>query len=98
MVLSEMDAIAFAREAEKEVRALDSPTQARLRRNLARLAEGAAGLDIKPLAGREPWKRLRIGDSRVILREVDEAEHARYRWLVARVVNRRDLERAIKTL
>ena len=56
MVLSEMDAIAFAREAEKEVRALDSPTQARLRRNLARLAEGAAGLDIKPLAGHPIWK------------------------------------------
>ena len=68
-----------------------------------------ANLDVKALEGRPPWIRLRVGDWRAILRplDVDElAELSRSRGervergtvYVARVVNRRDLERAIAAL
>ena len=47
-----------------------------------------------------PWHRLRLGDYRMLHRAVDpgEAADADARWLVARVVHRRDLERAVSTL
>lgn len=47
-----------------------------------------------------PWHRLRIGDYRILYRAIDrgEAADADVRWLVARVVHRRDLDRAISTL
>lgn len=93
-----METIALTRQAEREVRALPVASRRQLQRSLGRLAAGQAGLDIKPLAGRGPWKRLRVGDYRVLYRTVDAAEHPTYRWLVARVVNRRDLERAVQTL
>ena len=46
-----------------------------------------------------PWHRLRIGDYRMLYRAVDhgEAADADARWLVARVVHRRDLQRAVST-
>lgn len=62
--------------------------------------EGATNLDIKPLAGVAPWHRLRVGDYRILYRPVapNEAVDSEARWLVARVVHRRDLERAVSTL
>jgi hypothetical protein len=70
------------------------------RKSLEELAAGATKLDIKPLAGAAPWHRLRVGDHRVLYRSIDpsEAEDSSARWLVARVVHRRDLERAVATL
>lgn len=65
-------------------------------------------LDIKPLSGRAPWRRLRVGDHRVLFRPLtgSEMEQLRIRKrvihregiLVERVVHRRDLERAVGTL
>ena len=67
---------------------------------LQALAAGEANVDVKPLAGSGPWQRLRVGDYRVLYRAVDlgEAADADVRFLVARVVHRRDLERAVATL
>lgn len=59
---------------------------------LRALADGAANLDVKTLGGRPPWRRLRAGDHRLIYRSTEEGI-----W-VERIVNRRDLERAITTL
>lgn len=61
-------------------------------------------LDIKALAGRAPWLRLRRGEYRVLyrpliaaeLRSLGAAEWAGF--LVERVVDRGDLERAASTL
>jgi hypothetical protein len=59
---------------------------------------------VKRLAGRPPWLRLRIGDYRALLRPLtteelqelpDDFDQA---YLVARIVNRRDLERAVEKL
>jgi mRNA-degrading endonuclease RelE of RelBE toxin-antitoxin system len=62
-------------------------------------------LDVKPLQGRAPWLRLRVGDWRIIYRPLAREELDRVRvgdeaegFLVARIVNRRDLERTLRTL
>ena len=61
-------------------------------------------LDLVALRRRAPWLRLRSGDWRVPLRPLsatelaDVAGTAERGFLVARIVNRRDLERAVATL
>ena len=71
---------------------------------LDRLAEGAESLDIKALQGAAPWLRLRVGDFRVLCRSLTAEElHALLGspgagFLVGRVVDRRDLDRAIESL
>lgn len=74
-----------------------------LRENLA-ADPLAPNLDLVALRGRAPWLRLRSGDWRVLLRPLDAAElrdvggAAERGFLVARIVNRRDLERAVTSL
>jgi len=75
------------------LRRLDpGPNRRRVVAALRALAAGAANLDVKAIEGRASWRRLRVGDYRVIYRSTE--------WgiLVERIVNRRDLERAITTL
>jgi mRNA-degrading endonuclease RelE of RelBE toxin-antitoxin system len=65
-------------------------------------------LDVKPLEGHEPWLRLRVGVYRVLYRplnaqEVNAVSQRRGHgvqtgYLVARIVHRRELERAVATL
>lgn len=63
-----------------------------------------ANLDIKPLTGRAPWLRLRRGEYRVLyrpltnsdLRALGASEQAGF--LVERVIERGELERAASTL
>lgn len=61
-------------------------------------------LDIKALTGRAPWLRLRRGEYRVLYRPLTSSElralSAREQagFLVERVIDRRDLERAVSTL
>jgi len=92
-----MRGIILSRRAERDLRRIGrGAVLDRLRAALTALAEESLSLDIKPLTGAEPWLRLRVGDYRVILRAIDrtEASDADSGWLVARVVHRRDLERA----
>ena len=69
-----------------------------LKRMLATLGRLATpqprDLDVVPLVGHAPWLRLRVGDYRVLFRP----ESAPSTFLVVRVVNRRDLERAVANL
>ena len=66
-------------------------------------------LDVKPLEGRPPWRRLRIGDWRIVYRALEQEERgalSRIRGesvdastvFVERIVNRRDLERILAAL
>jgi mRNA-degrading endonuclease RelE of RelBE toxin-antitoxin system len=63
-----------------------------------------ANLDVKPLSGRAPWLRVRRGEYRVLYRPLTNSElealnaqeHAGF--LVERVIDRGDLERAASTL
>jgi mRNA-degrading endonuclease RelE of RelBE toxin-antitoxin system len=69
----------------------------------------AENLDIKALEDAMPYLRLRVGDYRVIYRPLDPAEISEVAgrrglpevgvgYLVARIVHRRDLERAVASL
>jgi len=96
-----MRGIVFSRRAERDLRRIGAgDVSTRIREALEDLASGGSDLDIKPLAGVAPWHRLRVGDYRILYRPVaaDEAADSKARWLVARVVHRRDLERAVSTL
>jgi mRNA-degrading endonuclease RelE of RelBE toxin-antitoxin system len=63
-----------------------------------------ANLDIKALTGRVPWLRLRRGEHRVLYRPLTQAElqalnaNEQAGYLVERIIDRRDLERAAATL
>ena len=96
-----MSGIVLSRRAERDLRRIGrGEALARLREALDGLADGEASLDVKPLAGSAPWHRLRVGDYRVLYRAVepDKAGDSDARFLVARVVHRRELERAVTTL
>jgi mRNA interferase RelE/StbE len=54
----------------------------------------STAFDVKPLVGRRPWRRLRVGDYRVLYRPAEGGEVL----LVGRVVDRKELDRAMRTL
>lgn len=69
----------------------------------------ADNLDIDPVSGHEPYRRLRIGDWRVLYRQLTPREidllvmrrgtlESSTGFLIARIVNRKDLERAVATI
>jgi len=96
-----MGVVVLSRQAERDLRRIGRGEAIdRIREVLSALADGESSLDIKPLAGVESWLRLRVGDYRTICRPIDptEANDAGTRWLVARIVHRRDLERATGTM
>ncbi len=68
------------------------PERERIAEGLRSLQASAPNLDIRPLEGRPPWLRMRIGDWRVLFRPAGE------RLWVERIVNRRDLLQATRTL
>ena len=91
--------IKLAPRAIRDVKRLDRQTRKRVQQALQALGAGAANLDVKPVAGHSPWRRLRAGEHRVLYRELADATDSRYsRYLVARVIDRRDLHRAIDKL
>jgi mRNA-degrading endonuclease RelE of RelBE toxin-antitoxin system len=95
-----MSGVVLSRRAERDLRRVGrGEALARLRDALEALAVGEANFDVKPLAGSAPWQRLRVGDYRVLYRAVDPVEPGASDalFIVARVVHRRDLERAVVT-
>src|SRR5712692_5134478 len=102
--------IELSRRAERDLRGVTGDDRRRIIRALREdlTAEPPAeNLDIVPLRGREPWLRMRVGDWRILFRPLTPAEFAQLGdvagdaergYLVARIVNRRDLERAVETL
>ena len=72
-------------------------------RDLDRLRVVPAKLDVRPLIGHAPWRRLRVGEFRVIFR-MFSADELRSRgattrgYLVERIVERRDLDDAKRPL
>jgi mRNA interferase RelE/StbE len=90
-----LSTIKLAPRAIRDLKRLDRQTRKRVQQAFAALGADAENLVIKPVAGHAPWRRLRVGEHRVLYRELDEAES---RYLVARVIDRRDLHRAIDQL
>ncbi len=99
--------VELSRRAQRDLRALPQRDRGRIIRALQEdLAADPLprNLDVVALQGRAPWLRLRSGDWRVLLRPLSAVELADVEgtaergFLVARIVNRRDLERAVATL
>ena len=88
--------IRLAPRASRDLKRLDRSTRKRVKQAFGALAVDAANLDIKPVAGHAPWRRLRVGEYRVLYRELTAEADAHY--LVARVIDRRDLHCAIDKL
>lgn len=90
--------IELAPRGIRDIRHLDRSTRKRVQLAFEALAADAANLEIKQIAGHAPWRRLRVGEHRVIYRSTNAAGAADPRYLVARVTDRRDLHRAIDKL
>lgn len=93
-----MERIALSRRAVKDLRRIGPGDElSRVRGAMQALASDGPSLDVKALRGRSPWLRLRVGDYRILYRPLgpDEPEGASY--LVARIVHRSELERAVGT-
>lgn len=94
-----MGSIALSRRATKDIRRIGAGGQLnRIRDALEALGDEHTELDVKPLQGISPWLRLRVGEYRILYRPTDPDEVAGVSYLVARVVHRGDLERAVSTL
>lgn len=91
-----MAEVRLARKAVKDLDPLTDKAAQRVVTALELLARDpeSRSLDVKPLSGRKPWRRLRVGDHRVVFR-LSKGGNV---LLVARVVDRKYLERAISTL
>ena len=94
--------VELGRRAQRDIRSLDH----RMRRHIVNGLRhvDAPNADVKNLAGHPPWRRLRAGSYRILFRMLGAEELAELDVadtegiLVARVVHRRELERAIASL
>jgi mRNA interferase RelE/StbE len=91
-----LSSIKLAPRAVRDLKTLDRQTRKRVQQAFQALEADAANLDAKPVAGHAPWRRLRVGEHRVLYRELADEPDARF--LVARIIDRRDLHRAIDRL
>lgn len=96
MVSDPLSNIKLAPRAIRDLKGLDRQTRKRVQQAFEALGADAANLDVKLVAGHPPWRRLRVGEYRVLYRKLDAETDGRY--LVARVIDRRDLHRAIDKL
>jgi mRNA-degrading endonuclease RelE of RelBE toxin-antitoxin system len=102
-----MYCIELSKRALRDLRHIDHKSRKRLL-DLLEIDLAAepqpANLDIKPLTGRAPWLRLRRGEYRVLYRPLTSSElrtlgaQEQAGFLVERVIDRGDLERAALTL
>jgi len=103
--------VEFSKRAVKDLRGLPENARKLARKKLKGLEPipPLANLDIKPVEGHRPWLRMRVGDYRVLFRVLSRAEMdllvmrrgalaGETGYLVARVVDRAELERAVDTL
>ncbi len=97
-------ALRFTKRAEHDWRKLDVAGRERVELALEalRAIPRRANLDEKPLEGASPWRRLRVGGRRIIFRPFTKEESRVYGadsgYIVERVIDRRDLDRAVKSL
>lgn len=99
--------VELSKRALRDLRRIDHKSRKRLldllEHDLATEPQ-PTNLDIKPLTGRVPWLRLRRGEYRVLYRPLTSSEiraltaSEQAGFLVERVVERGDLERAASTL
>lgn len=84
--------VELASRAKRDLRRLDKQTRYRIFDSLRSLAKDAPNLDIKTVKGTQSALRLRVGEYRVLYRRAGET------WWIERIVDRRELVRALQTL
>lgn len=84
--------VELASRAKRDLRRLDKQTRYRIFDALRSLAKDAPNLDIKTLKGTQSALQLCVGEYTVLYRRVGET------WWIERIVDRRDLDRALQTL
>ncbi|MDP8928726.1 MAG: type II toxin-antitoxin system RelE/ParE family toxin [Actinomycetota bacterium] len=93
-----MARLTLSSRAQRDLKRLDRPDRDRVV-NVLREALSADrppdNLDIRPLTGRAPWLRLRVGPLRVLYRPAPDVPDT---FIIERIVHRRDLERAVRQL
>ncbi len=99
--------VELSKRALRDLRRIDHKSRRRLldllENDLAAEPQ-PANLDIKALTGRAPWLRLRRGEYRILYRPLTDSElhtlsaQEQAGFLVERVIDRSDLERAASTL
>jgi mRNA-degrading endonuclease RelE of RelBE toxin-antitoxin system len=99
--------VELSKRALRDLRRIDHKSRKRLLdllENDLTAEPHPANLDIKPLTGRAPWLRVRRGEYRVLYRPLTDSElqglsaKEKAGFLVERVIDRGDLERAASTL
>jgi mRNA interferase RelE/StbE len=83
--------------SRRAVKDLDSLPKRSVKRIVDALVElggdpESTSRDVKALVGKRPWRRLRIGNYRVLFRTEGDVV------LVARVIDRKELDRAVRSL
>lgn len=91
-----MAEVRLSRRAAKDLDAVPAKVARRVADALERLAEDPrdSSFDVKLLVGKRPWRRLRIGDYRILFRPSGGGKVL----LVGRVVDRKELKQAVLTL
>lgn len=91
-----MAEVRLGRRAAKDLDSLSKQAARRVIVAIERLASdpSTSALDVKALVGRRPWKRLRVGDHRVLFRLYE----GKGVLLVGRVIDRKELEKAVQSL
>jgi mRNA interferase RelE/StbE len=84
--------VRLSARAERDLRRLDPQVRRRIVEGLRALGAGAPNLDVKAVKGSSVWLRLRVGEHRILYRGIAGG------FLIERIVDRRDLERAIRSL
>jgi mRNA-degrading endonuclease RelE of RelBE toxin-antitoxin system len=89
--------VVLAERARRDLRRIQSQQQREaIAGALEGLRAGAPNLDVRSLRGRSPWLRIRAGDFRILYRPLTAEEGDGY--LVARIINRRNLEDTLRRL
>jgi mRNA-degrading endonuclease RelE of RelBE toxin-antitoxin system len=89
--------VVLAKRALRDLERVHPPAQKQaIAAAIDALLHDAPSLDVRPLRGKSPLRRLRHGDYRVLFRPLSAEEGEGY--LVAHIAHRQDLENAVRKL
>ncbi len=82
----------ISKRGERDLAAVPVQERKRVSEGLRQLGEESPSVDVKALVGHTGWYRLRVGNWRVLYFLDDDGV------IIERIINRRDLERSVRTL
>ena len=96
--------IELANRAARDARSMDPQTVDVRVRRLTGLPVTNPALNVVALVGHHPWRRARVGDYRILFRPLTDGElagltvEANTGYLIARIMHRSELDRAVAGL